>query len=130
MIDAMLIKGKKVLLRQWALRGFVFLFGILLSGLPAFAAEDEGVKQYGVVFDIAKDRKVENAGGLYQPEGLDKYMKRLTDDLGLKIAALEDAQKRTEKKLDEALALLKEQKSKEPVVSNNPPPAKVRNIFR
>lgn len=109
----------------------VFSLGILSWGLPVFAVEnDEGVKQYGVVFDIAKDRKVENVGGLHQPEGLDKYIKRLTDDLGARITALEEAQQHTEQKLDQVLAFLKEQKAKENPAPKNPPPAKVRNIFR
>ncbi len=124
------MKDKKVI-RKWAFKTLVFSFCALSCGLPGFTADnDEGVKKFGVVFDIAKDRKVENVGGLYQPEGLDKYIKRLTDDLTVKMSALEEANKRNEQKLDEVLALLKDQKAEKNSAQKNPPAAKVRNIFQ
>ncbi len=109
----------------------IFSLGTLSLGGPAFAEDaDQGVKKYGVVFDIASDRRVEKAGGIYQPEGLDKYIKRLTDDLAARITALEESNKRNGEKLDAALALLKDQKIKEvpPQKEEAKPP--VRNIFR
>lgn len=130
MIDAMRTRNKKTRMGKGMFPALAFSLGILFGGLPAFAEEDQGIKQYGVVFDIAQDRKVENAGGIYQPEGLDKYMKRLIDDLAARITALEETHKRTEQKMDQALALLKEQKVKEAAAPDNPPAAKARNVFR
>jgi hypothetical protein len=49
-----------------------------------------GVKRQGVVHNIAEDRRVERiAGGLYEPEGLDIYLKRHIDKLTGQITGLE-----------------------------------------
>lgn len=71
------------------------VFGVVLAvfaavSFPAWAQEaDEGLKKYGVIHNIADDRKVERVGGIYEPEGIDKYMKRRFDELAAQINALD-----------------------------------------
>ena len=49
-----------------------------------------GVRRQGVVHNIAGDRRVERvAGGLYEPEGLDIYLKRHIEQLAGQITHLE-----------------------------------------
>ena len=64
------------------------------------ATKDESVKSLGVAWNMASDRKIENDGGLYQPEGLDKYMKRYFDQFNAKIDQLIERVDRLEKKID------------------------------
>jgi hypothetical protein len=54
-------------------------------------AEDtiKGVKAHGVIHNIAEDRRIEKIGGLYEPEGVDKYMKRHFDKINERIRSLE-----------------------------------------
>jgi hypothetical protein len=47
----------------------------------AYARAQSGESRYGVIHNIAEDREVERVGGIYEPEGLDKYMKRKFDEL-------------------------------------------------
>ncbi|HNX69519.1 MAG TPA: hypothetical protein PLL75_06210 [Candidatus Omnitrophota bacterium] len=75
------------------------------------SSQDESVKKVGVAWNIAQDRKIENDGGLYQPEGLDKYVKRLTEQLSVKIDQLSSKldrlstqNDRLEKKVDQLIA--------------------------
>lgn len=66
------------------------IFCLTLLALPAGAEpEDGGQKKYGVVHNIADDRQLERVGGIYEPEGLDKYMKRRFDGLGEQIGSVE-----------------------------------------
>ena len=61
-----------------------FLVMVLIVSSNAWAADErkeEGVKHNGVVFNIAKDRKVEKIGGIYEPEGLDKYVERRMNEV-------------------------------------------------
>lgn len=73
----------------------VFLFlAIAISAIIVHAqdqdeVQDGGVKSHGVIHNIAEDRKVERIGGIYEPEGLDKYMKRKFDAMSEKIDSLE-----------------------------------------
>jgi hypothetical protein len=73
------------------LKTILGVFLVFLS-LPASMCkadmEGQGVTINGVIFDVAEDRKTETIGGLTQPEGLDKYMKRHFDTLEQKIGAL------------------------------------------
>ncbi len=69
--------------------------GILICALSLFScglrAEEEGnggVKKYGVTYDIAEDREVVKVGGVYGPEGLDRYMKRKFDSMIQKLTEL------------------------------------------
>ena len=62
----------------------IFLAIGLMISVSAWAADqkkEEGVKHNGVVFNIAKDRKVEKIGGIYEPEGLDKYVERRMNEV-------------------------------------------------
>ena len=70
---------------------FVFMLGSLApSALAVMEAseKDASVRKLGVSWNIAQDRKMENNGGIYEPEGLDKYMKRYFDDLSAKVEKL------------------------------------------
>ncbi len=70
---------------------FLFIF-ISVATILLNAQDDEpeaGVKSHGVIQNISEDRQIERIGGIYQPEGLDKYMKRKFDALNEKIAELE-----------------------------------------
>ena len=66
--------------------------------------KDVSVRKMGVAWNIAEDRKMENSGGVYQPEGLDKYMKRYFDELSAKVDQLAEQNNRLEKKVDELLS--------------------------
>lgn len=93
---------KMILLRR------VFFFFIITMMLYPFClmAEmtvsdgDQSVKKLGMAWNIAEDRKIENDGGIYQPEGLDKYMKRLIENLSAQIDQLDKQNQRLEKKVD------------------------------
>ncbi len=56
---------------------------------PQDEDKEEGIKKYGVIHNIAEDRQVIRVGGSYEPEGLDKYIKRQIDGLLLKITDLD-----------------------------------------
>lgn len=56
-----------------------------------------GIKHHGVVFNVADDRLIERIGGIYEPEGLDKYVQRRFDvidktliDLGKSITEIKE----------------------------------------
>lgn len=69
---------------------FLGLFAaVFFSFTTVSHAEDGGQKKYGVIHNIAEDRQVERVGGIYEPEGIDKYMKRRFDDLAAQINRLD-----------------------------------------
>lgn len=71
-------RGRAVLIS-----GIVFLMSVASS---SFADDDDtGVKSHGVIYNVAEDRRMEKIGGVYQPEDLDKYMKRHFDSLEQKL---------------------------------------------
>jgi len=79
-------------LRNWKV---VLGVGIMLVGVSfgrvVFAdgpEKDASVKRYGVVWNVAENRKFENINGVYQPEDLDKYMKRYFEQLLAKTSEL------------------------------------------
>ena len=74
--------------------------------------KDASVRKLGVAWNIAEDRKMENIGGVYEPEGLDKYVKRYFEQLSSKVDQLIEQSNRLEKKVDELLS-----KSGRPLVS-------------
>lgn len=76
------------------------------------STKDVSVRKLGVAWNMAEDRKMENIGGMYEPEGLDKYMKRYFDQLSAKVDQLIEQSKRLEKKVDELTS-----KSGRPLVS-------------
>ena len=72
--------------------GLVLFLSIAVTSIFVHAQDENGqggVKSHGVVHNIAEDREVINVGGAYEPEGLDKYMKRKFDDVTAKVATLE-----------------------------------------
>jgi hypothetical protein len=93
-------------------------FGIIVFFLVAAAlgfwghkliADDSeygGVKAKGVVFNIAPDRQVINTGGIYEPEGLDIYLRRHIDRLYEEIGVLRDQVKELNQGIKEIRALV------------------------
>ncbi len=86
--------------------GVFLLAGLWIcsTGLQAateVSSKDQAVQEVGVAWNMASDRKIENDGGIYQPEGLDKYMKRYFDQFNAKIDQLIERSDRLEKKIDE-----------------------------
>ena len=75
----------------WVVLGVsVLLMGISFGSL-VFAdstEKDSSVRKYGVAWNVAEDRKMENINGVYQPEDLDKYMKRYFEQLFTKVNEL------------------------------------------
>lgn len=93
----------------------LMLFSILGggSGPLLYAQEDSGVQKFGVIYNIAEDRQIEKIGGVNQPEGLDKYMKRKFDALqeqinalDRKIAGIEEKLEKNQERLDAILEKL------------------------
>ncbi len=103
--------------RRWMCVGLVALL-VAMSMARAWAQEEQeevkttGVKKYGFVHNIAEDRKLVKVGGLYEPEGLDLYMKRLFDGLETRIRKLEDKIDSLEKRVVAALAEKKKPEEK------------------
>ncbi len=96
----------------------VCFFGLTEGrALAAFGEDDDeeahqaGLKKYGVIHNMADDRQVERVGGIYEPEGLDKYMKRKFDAVGSQIDALSSKIDQIEKKLDDLETLVKQSKT-------------------
>ena len=86
-----------------------FILGIVLFSSTAHA-EDAGQKKYGVVQNIAEDRAVERVGGIYEPEGIDKYMKRRFDMLADQMNKMDSRLTHVEDQVAEVLARLEEMK--------------------
>ena len=89
----------------------ILFFSIAIAAIIVHAQDengsDVGVKSHGVEQNIAEDRQVERVGGIYQPEGLDKYIKRKFDALNEKIETLEN-------KVDQLSGELKKVTEKKP----------------
>ncbi len=75
----------------------------LMAAMDA-SEKDASVRKLGVAWNIAEDRKMENIGGIYEPEGLDKYMRRYFEQLSAKVDLLIEQGSRLEKKVDELLS--------------------------
>jgi len=69
----------------------VFFLFFLTAGILALSAraENGGVKKYGEIHNIAEDRQIEKVGGIYEPEGLDKYMQRRFDAMDARISQIQ-----------------------------------------
>ena len=81
-----------------------FVFSLVICG-TVYSEDNEssqGVKKYGVVHNIAEDRQVVKIGGVYEPEGLDFYMKRQFDRI---MTELEKIQNKLSKLEDEVKAM-------------------------
>ena len=64
--------------------------------------KDVSVRKLGVSWNIASDRKMENIAGVYEPEGLDKYIKRYFDQLTEKVDELSMKVDQLSRKLDQS----------------------------
>ncbi|HOW59983.1 MAG TPA: hypothetical protein PLO78_09705 [Candidatus Omnitrophota bacterium] len=80
--------------------GSCFLLSPLTYADTDVSSKDVAVRKVGVSWNMAEDRRIENNGGIYQPEGEDKYIKRLIDGLSAKVDQLIAQTNRIEKKLD------------------------------
>lgn len=86
---------------------------ILISMTPPAFPEDGGEKRFGVIHNIAEDRKVERVGGIYEPEGLDKYIKRRLDAVDSKLETLSSGLAEANMKLDAIQAGLEKDSGKD-----------------
>ncbi|PIQ86866.1 MAG: hypothetical protein COV74_03275 [Candidatus Omnitrophica bacterium CG11_big_fil_rev_8_21_14_0_20_45_26] len=82
----------------------------VLSGvvcMSVFAEErksdetSEGIKKYGIVYNMAEDREVIRIGGKYEPEGVDIYMKRHFDKVHASIEQLTEKMNALEVKIND-----------------------------
>lgn len=87
---------KVFLILVWVLS----IFPSMLLADTNVSTKDVAVRKLGVSWNMAEDRKIENNGGIYEPEGLDKYMKRLVEGLSAKIDQVIAQNERIEKKLN------------------------------
>jgi len=76
-------------------------FSVLVPVCSAAEDGETGVKKYGVVHDIAEDRQINRVGGIYEPEGLDRYLKRKFDALFEKIGGMESRLQKMETGISE-----------------------------
>ena len=81
----------------------LFLTGTLYA---ADSDQDQGVRHNGFVFNVSKDRRIEKVGGIYEPEGLDKYVDRRMGEINARIDSLEAQVKETNSKIDQILKQL------------------------
>ncbi len=88
---------------------FILVLFLLVPAV-SFAADDkkenESVKVNGIVFNIAKDRKIEKIGGVYEPEGIDKYVDRRMSEMTERLQRIEIQLDETNKKLDKVFTQL------------------------
>lgn len=85
---------------------WIVIAASLWISTQAWAQEgDGGQKKYGVVHNIAEDRLVERVGGIYEPEGIDKYMKRRFDDLAAQINRLDSRMAQMESQIARILKI-------------------------
>ncbi len=93
-------------MRQAGLKIYtVFLAAFLVAQSGILLAEDQmaqdsGIRKYGVVHNIADDRKVEKVGGIYEPEGLDKYLQRRLDDVTARLDEFSEKLNKIDQKLE------------------------------
>lgn len=111
----------------------LFLWGLVIGAALLISAQvwaqegDGGQKKYGVIHNIAEDRLVERVGGIYEPEGIDKYMKRRFDDLAAQINRLDSRMAQMESQIARILQIAEAAVSEEDVStaasSQRPAPA-------
>ena len=69
--------------------GAILLVAFSGLGIAADGSQkDTSVRKYGVAWNVAEDRKIENINGIYQPEDLDKYVKRYFEQVFTKLNEL------------------------------------------
>ncbi|MFZ5801922.1 MAG: hypothetical protein ACOY3K_02260 [Candidatus Omnitrophota bacterium] len=121
------MKFRVGLFKKIQILGVIGSLGIGVPG-PLWSAEDEktelvGVKTKGVFFNVASDRRVENIGGVYQPEGLDIYLKRNLDTMSEEIRDLRKDVQDLAKGI-EAIKVTLEEDKKKPAQSGPAPKPK------
>ena len=84
---------------------------------PEGYAQEAGERKYGVIHNIAEDRQVERIGGIYEPEGLDKYMKRHFEAILSELQAVQNRLTDVEAALNEMRETLKNAPGAETLVS-------------
>ena len=85
----------------------MMFLGMTAQGLAAdYSEKDVSVRKLGVAYNMADDRQMENIAGVYQPEGLDKYMKRYFDQLSSKIDSLSSKIDKLNEQVGQMSALL------------------------
>lgn len=82
---------------------WMFVLASVLAPAAARAEDEGGQKKYGVIHNIAEDRQVERVGGIYEPEGIDKYMKRRFDDLAAQMNSLDSRLAQMESQIEQIL---------------------------
>lgn len=104
-----------------------FCLALLITcfAVPLYAAEDEegkvgGVKAFGVIYNMAEDRTVERVGGKYEPEGLDKYMKRKIEAVQADIKVVNDKITAMQKQMAEIKALVQNTQGSSGVLGTTP----------
>ncbi len=102
--------------------GLYIFFLLLMAGAVSavwaqIGGEDEedsigGVRAKGVYHNIATDRQITKVSGVYEPEGLDIYLKRHLDAMSGRINELEGDVEEVKSELRAIHALLLEEKGK------------------
>lgn len=96
-----------------------WLTALAVLTLPGFvSAQSGGVKKHGVVYNIAEDRQVEKVGGIYEPEGLDKYMQRRFDALENRMSQIEDQIGKMHADLNKSLEEIRNAQKEKTVLSS------------
>lgn len=88
----------------WILLGWVVMISPAFSEDVKNEETSEGVRDHGVLWNVAKDRKFVKVGGVHNPEGLDIYVERKVNEMREDVARIEVKLEATIKKLDEVLA--------------------------
>ena len=91
---------------------------VLLFPLAIQAQEQDeaGQRAFGVIHNIAEDRKIERVGGIYEPEGLDKYMKRRFDEVDARLNAIQGEVSQVLEKIGHLEKALQEKEAEEAVL--------------
>lgn len=105
---------------------FSVLLALTLS--PLCLADDssnpnEGVRVGGVVYTVAKDRKIETINGITQPEDISTYVQRKVAGVDAQISDLRSRLDRMEKQMNSMVDLLKSNRSAQTPQNTNPPPS-------
>ena len=91
----------------------VFLALLTFVLIPLSPANDnskdteQGVRVGGVVYDIAKDRKMDTIGGITQPEDISKYIQRKVEGVNAQVNEMQSRLDRMEGQMNSMLVLLK-----------------------
>lgn len=110
---------------------FYFLICAAAGTGTVFGADEQKdqVKVNGIIFNVAKDRRVEKVGGIYEPEGLDKYVDRRVGELSGRLERMESQLDETNRKLDALTSQLavRSRLSEDSPVDSGPSPFKKKS---